>query len=57
MAEGAGPLGRELRDLGIGLVFLAGLFGPCLRGHALAEYELRSFVITPGRALGEILAR
>ena len=25
--------------------------------HALAEYELRSFVITPGRALGEILAR
>jgi uncharacterized protein (DUF58 family) len=25
--------------------------------HALAEYELRSFVVTPGRALGEILAR
>ena len=25
--------------------------------HALAEYELRSFVITPGRPLGEILAR
>ena len=25
--------------------------------HALAEYELRSYVITPGRALGEILAR
>jgi uncharacterized protein (DUF58 family) len=24
--------------------------------HALAEYELRSFAITPGRALGEILA-
>jgi hypothetical protein len=26
-------------------------------GHALAEYELRSFAVTPGRALGEILAR
>jgi len=26
-------------------------------GHALAEYELRSYTITPGRALGEILAR
>jgi hypothetical protein len=25
--------------------------------HALAEYELRSFVITPGRPLGEVLAR
>ena len=25
--------------------------------HALAEYELRSYVITPGRPLGEILAR
>src|SRR6186997_69560 len=25
--------------------------------HALAEYELRSYVITPGRALGEVLAR
>ena len=25
--------------------------------HALAEYELRSFVITPARPLGEILAR
>jgi uncharacterized protein (DUF58 family) len=25
--------------------------------HALAEYELKSFVITPGRPLGEILAR
>ena len=25
--------------------------------HALAEYELRSFAITPGRPLGEILAR
>jgi uncharacterized protein (DUF58 family) len=25
--------------------------------HALAEYELRSYVVTPGRALGEILAR
>jgi hypothetical protein len=25
--------------------------------HALAEYELRSYAITPGRALGEILAR
>src|SRR5438552_1134608 len=25
--------------------------------HALAEYELRSFAITPGRALGEILAQ
>ena len=28
---------------------------PC--SHALAEYELRSYVITPGRPLGEILAR
>ena len=26
-------------------------------GHALAEYELRSFAISPGRPLGEILAR
>ena len=25
--------------------------------HALAEYELRSYVITPGRALGEVLSR
>ena len=25
--------------------------------HALAEYELRSYTITPGRALGEALAR
>ena len=25
--------------------------------HALAEYELRSYVVTPGRPLGEILAR
>ena len=25
--------------------------------HALAEYELKSFVITPARPLGEILAR
>jgi hypothetical protein len=25
--------------------------------HALAEYELRSYMITPGRALGEVLAR
>jgi hypothetical protein len=25
--------------------------------HALAEYELRSYVITPNRPLGEILAR
>ena len=25
--------------------------------HALAEYELKSFVVTPGRPLGEILAR
>ena len=25
--------------------------------HALAEYELRSYVITPGRELGEVLAR
>jgi len=25
--------------------------------HALAEYELRSYSVTPGRALGEILAR
>ncbi|MEA2619832.1 MAG: hypothetical protein QOC97_605 [Chloroflexota bacterium] len=25
--------------------------------HALAEYELRSYVITPGKALGELLAR
>jgi hypothetical protein len=25
--------------------------------HALAEYELRTFAITPGRPLGEILAR
>ena len=25
--------------------------------HALAEYELKWFVITPGRPLGEILAR
>jgi hypothetical protein len=25
--------------------------------HALAEYELRAYVITPGRPLGEILAR
>src|SRR6186713_3158680 len=25
--------------------------------HALAEYELRSYVVTPGRALGEVLAR
>jgi uncharacterized protein (DUF58 family) len=25
--------------------------------HALAEYELRSFVVTPGRPLGEVLAR
>ena len=30
--------------------------GRALR-HALAEYELRSYVITPGRPLGEILAR
>jgi uncharacterized protein (DUF58 family) len=25
--------------------------------HALAEYELRSYVVTPGKALGEVLAR
>jgi hypothetical protein len=25
--------------------------------HALAEYELRSYVVTPGRPLGEVLAR
>jgi hypothetical protein len=25
--------------------------------HALAEYELRSYVITPGKAIGELLAR
>ncbi|MFL5651688.1 MAG: DUF58 domain-containing protein [Chloroflexota bacterium] len=25
--------------------------------HALAEYELRSYTITPGKALGEVLAR
>jgi hypothetical protein len=25
--------------------------------HALAEYELRSYSVTPGKALGEILAR
>jgi hypothetical protein len=25
--------------------------------HALAEYELRSYSIVPGRELGEILAR
>jgi hypothetical protein len=25
--------------------------------HAIAEYELKSFTITPGRPLGEILAR
>ena len=25
--------------------------------HALAEYELRSYTITPGRALGEALSR
>jgi uncharacterized protein (DUF58 family) len=25
--------------------------------HALAEYDLRSYVITPGRPLGDILAR
>jgi hypothetical protein len=25
--------------------------------HALAEYELRSYSITPGKALGEVLAR
>jgi hypothetical protein len=25
--------------------------------HALAEYELRSFVIPPGKPLGEVLAR
>jgi hypothetical protein len=24
--------------------------------HALAEYELRAYTITPGRALGEVLA-
>jgi hypothetical protein len=35
---------------------LAAKRGRALR-HALAEYELRSFVITPGRPLGEILAR
>ena len=25
--------------------------------HALAEYELRSYAVTPGRELGEVLAR
>jgi hypothetical protein len=25
--------------------------------HALAEYELRSYTITPGKPLGEVLAR
>jgi hypothetical protein len=25
--------------------------------HALAEYELRSYIVPPGRALGEVLAR
>ena len=25
--------------------------------HALAEYDLRSYVVTPGRPLGDILAR
>ena len=35
---------------------LAAKRGRALR-HALAEYELRSYVITPGRPLGEILAR
>jgi uncharacterized protein (DUF58 family) len=35
---------------------LAGKRARALR-HALAEYELKSFVITPGRPLGEILAR
>jgi uncharacterized protein (DUF58 family) len=35
---------------------LAAKRGRALR-HALAEYELRSFVIPPGKALGEILAR
>ena len=35
---------------------LAAKRGRALR-HALAEYELRSYVITPGRPLGEVLAR
>ena len=35
---------------------LAAKRGRALR-HALAEYELRSYSITPGRPLGEILAR
>jgi hypothetical protein len=26
-------------------------------GHALAEYELKAFTITPERPLGEILSR
>jgi len=49
-AEGEAPTPDRAADE------LAAKRGRALR-HALAEYELRSYDITPGRPLGEVLAR